>query len=51
MNPTLIGVFACLVLWIVTAFARPVGVSAVHLFLVAAVLLLVRRIVLGKTKI
>ena len=49
MNVSLIVGLLCLILWIVLGFVVPVGAGWVHLFLAAAVLLLVRRVVTGKS--
>ena len=49
MNLSLVVGLLCLILWIVLGFVVPVGAGWVHLLLAAGVLLLVRRVVTGKS--
>lgn len=42
MSPTLLVSLACLVLWAVFAFVRPIGLGIVHLLLVVGSLLWIR---------
>jgi hypothetical protein len=48
MNPALIGSLVCFVLWMVLGFVAPLGAGWVHLFLPAALMLLIRRVVAGR---
>jgi uncharacterized membrane protein len=49
MNVSLVVGLLCLVLWVMLGFVVPVGAGWVHLFLAVGVLLLVRRVVTGKS--
>lgn len=51
MNLTLLAGVACLALWVAFVFVVPLGASLVHVFLIAAVILLTRRVLLGRTRI
>ncbi len=45
---TLIAALLALVVWIVFGFVVPVGAGWIHLFLALGMVLLVRRVVLGR---
>lgn len=49
MSHTLVAAILALLVWIAGGFVVPVGAGWIHLFLGAAVLLLVRSVVIGKT--
>ena len=42
MAPTLLASLACLVLWIIFVFVRPIGLGIVHLLLAVGAVLWVR---------
>lgn len=42
MAPTLLGSLACLVLWVLFTFIRPVGLGVVHVLLALGAVLWVR---------
>ena len=42
MAPSLIASIACLLLWVVLTFVRPVGLGVVHVLLAVGAVLLVR---------
>ncbi|MGH7754433.1 MAG: lmo0937 family membrane protein [Gemmatimonadales bacterium] len=50
MNLTLLVAIVALVLWILFGFVMPAGTGVIHLLFAAAVMLLARRVLVGKTK-
>lgn len=48
-NLTLALALICLLIWILGGFVVPVGAGWIHLFLGAAMVLLVRRVVVGRS--
>jgi uncharacterized membrane protein len=49
MNVSLVLGLVCLAVWLVFTFIAPVGAGWIHLFLAAGVILLIRRVVTGRS--
>jgi len=49
MNISLVVGLLCLAVWLVGTFITPVGAGWIHLFLAAGLILLIRRVVTGRS--